>query len=150
MGKHQRTSNLPPEPKRHEDLDEHVLGGEFKKAELDHLHSHAQMQTWTEVAKSDPAVKDHQMLDCMWVYVYKFDKHGRLAKQVVDNVFLDLTRKTLSSQHSSTSDCAYLMIWSFSLSGSPGLAAELIVCLLKSRRCSFESFRHHHSIGDCP
>jgi hypothetical protein len=71
---------LPPEPKRHEDLDEHVLGGEFKKAELDHLHSHSQMQTWTEVAKSDPAVKDHQMLDCMWVYVYKFDKHGRLAK----------------------------------------------------------------------
>jgi hypothetical protein len=75
---HQR--ELPPEPRRHEDLNDHVLGEEFKKAELDHLRSHAQIQTWTEVSKTDPAVKDHQMLDCMWVYVYKFDKHGRLAK----------------------------------------------------------------------
>jgi Reverse transcriptase (RNA-dependent DNA polymerase) len=75
---HQR--ELPPEPNRHEDLEHHLLGKEFKKAEEDHIQSHIQMKTWTEVSKKDPAVKDHQTLDCMWVYIYKFDKHGRLAK----------------------------------------------------------------------
>ena len=34
-------TELPPEPRRHEDLNDHVLGEEFKKAELDHLRSHA-------------------------------------------------------------------------------------------------------------
>ena len=72
--------DLPPEPQRHEDLQTHILGEAFKQAELDHLSSHAQMQTWSEVAKSDPMMKDHQILDCMWVYVYKFNKHGRLEK----------------------------------------------------------------------
>jgi len=27
-----------------------------------------------------PETRGAQVLDCMWVYVYKFDKHGRLAK----------------------------------------------------------------------
>ena len=35
---HQR--ELPPEPEKHEDLDDHVLGEEFRKAERDHLQSH--------------------------------------------------------------------------------------------------------------
>ena len=28
---------LPPEPRRHDDLDDHILGEEFRKAERDHL-----------------------------------------------------------------------------------------------------------------
>ena len=75
---HQR--ELPPEPEKHEDLDDHVLGEEFRKAERDHLQSHVPMNSWTEISKHDPEVKGHKVLDCMWVYVYKFDKHGRLAK----------------------------------------------------------------------
>ena len=71
---------LPPEPKTHEDLDTHLLGDEFRKAEQDHLQSHIPMNSWTEISRSDPEVKGHQILDCMWVYLYKFDKHGRLAK----------------------------------------------------------------------
>ena len=71
---------LPPEPARHEDLDDHVLGEEFRKAERDHLQSHVHMNSWSEVSKNDPEARDAQILDCMWVYVYKFDKHGRLAK----------------------------------------------------------------------
>ena len=71
---------LPPEPRRHDDLDDHILGEEFRKAERDHLQSHVPMKSWTETFKKDPEVKGHQILDCMWVYVYKFDKHGRLAK----------------------------------------------------------------------
>jgi hypothetical protein len=72
---HQR--ELTPEPERHEDLDDrHALGEEFRKAERDHLQSHVPMNSWTEISKHDPKVKGHQVLDCMWVYVYKFDKHG--------------------------------------------------------------------------
>jgi hypothetical protein len=75
---HQR--KLLPEPNCHEDLEHHLLGKEFKKAEEDHIQSHIQMKIWIEVSKKDPAVTHHQMPDCMWVYVYKFGKHGRLAK----------------------------------------------------------------------
>ena len=71
---------LPPEPRTHEDLDIHLLGDEFRKAERDHLKSHVPMNSWTEISKFDPEGEEHQILDCMWVYVYKFDKHGRLAK----------------------------------------------------------------------
>ena len=71
---------LPPEPARREDLDGHILGEEFRKAERDHLQSHVPMNSWTEVSKNDPEARDAQIPDSMWVYVYKFDKHGRLAK----------------------------------------------------------------------
>ena len=67
---------LPPEPERHEDLDDHVLGEEFRKAERNHLQSHVPMNSWTKISKHDPEVKDHQVLYCMWVS----DKHGRVAK----------------------------------------------------------------------
>ena len=58
---------LPPEPKTHGDLDTHLLGDEFRKAEQDHLQSHVPMNSWSEVSRSDPEVKGHQILDCMWV-----------------------------------------------------------------------------------
>uniref|UniRef100_A0A093V6S6 Copia protein n=1 Tax=Talaromyces marneffei PM1 TaxID=1077442 RepID=A0A093V6S6_TALMA len=35
-------------------------------------------QIWSKVPYS--YAKGRQVLDCMWVYVYKFDKHGRLLK----------------------------------------------------------------------
>jgi hypothetical protein len=77
-GLHRR--NLPPEPTRHKDLAEHPLGVLFEQAEKDHLQGHEQLKTWTEIYKSDPCAKDQQVLDCMWVYIYKCDKHGRLDK----------------------------------------------------------------------
>jgi hypothetical protein len=40
----------------------------------------APMNSWTEICKHDTEVKGHPILYCMWVYVYKFDKLGRLAK----------------------------------------------------------------------
>jgi hypothetical protein len=60
---------LPPEPARHKDLDDHILGEEFRKAELDHLQS-VTMESWTEVSKEDPETRGAQVLACMWVYVY--------------------------------------------------------------------------------
>jgi hypothetical protein len=36
------------------------------------------MKTWIETHRRNAQGK--QILDCMWVYSYKFDKHGRLQK----------------------------------------------------------------------
>jgi hypothetical protein len=33
-----------------------------------------------EISSRDPKVKGHRVLDCKWVYVYKFDKHSRFLK----------------------------------------------------------------------
>lgn len=50
----------------------------FHQAEKDHLQSHSLMESWNMVESQEG--KGKQVLDCMWVYVYKFDKHGRLLK----------------------------------------------------------------------
>ena len=71
---------LPAAPCRHSDLSSHPLGELFLKAEQDHLQSHREMRTWREIPAQDPRVKGHKILDCRWVYVYKFDKHGRFLK----------------------------------------------------------------------
>lgn len=73
-GRHRR--DLPPPPKTHRDLRIHLLGAEFRAAEKAHLISHQESQTWREVGRAD----QKGIIDCMWVYVYKFDKHGRLVK----------------------------------------------------------------------
>ena len=72
--------DLPPEPVYHRDLANHPLGTLFEPAEKDHLRGHEQMKTWTETQRTDPRAKEKQILDCKWVYLYKYDKHGRLAK----------------------------------------------------------------------
>lgn len=72
--------DLPNPPRWHRDLENHVLGELFLEAEKTHLQSHREMNSWTEISSQDPEAKGRQILDCMWVYVYKFDKHGRLAK----------------------------------------------------------------------
>ncbi|KAF7136791.1 hypothetical protein CNMCM5793_006309 [Aspergillus hiratsukae] len=72
--------NLPPEPKCHRGLKDHPLGTLFEQAEKVHLKGHKEMQTWQEIMSSDPLCKDRQILDCKWIYVYKFDKHGRFLK----------------------------------------------------------------------
>jgi len=71
--------NLPKAPARHHELADHPMGYLFEQAELDHLKSHAEMHSWTEILRSS-IPKKLQVLDCMWVYVYKFDKHGRFIK----------------------------------------------------------------------
>ena len=51
----------------------------FQEAERDHLASHEGMRSWEKVKKAVLA-KGTQILDCMWVYVYKLDSHGRFLK----------------------------------------------------------------------
>jgi hypothetical protein len=73
-------SQLPPPPKAFSDLKAHPLYDMFKEAERVHLESHKQMKSWTEVPASPIKRTGHQILDCMWVYTYKLDKHHRLLK----------------------------------------------------------------------
>ena len=71
---------LPPAPKWYHELKSHPFGALFEQAELSHLQSHKEMRSWTEIDKEDLHAKGKQILDCMWVYIYKFDKHGRFQK----------------------------------------------------------------------
>ena len=77
-GRRLHKSELPPLPKSHKHLDTHVMGSKFKQAELEHLASHQQMSSWKEIPRASAG--DAQVLNCMWVYVYKYDKHGYLQK----------------------------------------------------------------------
>ena len=72
--------DLPPLPTKHSDLKEHPMGYLFEQAEADHLNSHEKMKSWLEISSRDPRVKGHKVLNCKWVYVYKFDKHSRFLK----------------------------------------------------------------------
>lgn len=38
------------------------------------------MRSWSEINAKDPRTEGKQVLDCMWVYIYKYDKHGRFLK----------------------------------------------------------------------
>ncbi|KAL1996476.1 hypothetical protein VTN49DRAFT_8076 [Thermomyces lanuginosus] len=71
---------FPEPPKNHNDLDTHPLGELFRDAEKDHLGSHAKKESWTMVSVQEPRKENAQILDCGWVYTYKFDKHGRFVK----------------------------------------------------------------------
>jgi Reverse transcriptase (RNA-dependent DNA polymerase) len=51
------------------------MGHLFEEAQKVHLDSHKQMRSWVEVPCAN--AKGKQVLDCMWVYIYKFDKRGR-------------------------------------------------------------------------
>jgi hypothetical protein len=73
--------DLPPLPIKHSDLEEHPMGLLFEQAEMEHLKSHETMKSWLEIRSRDSQTKGHKVLDCKWVYVYKFDKHSRFLKK---------------------------------------------------------------------
>jgi hypothetical protein len=70
--------SLPSPPKTHKALIGHPFEKQFREAEKAHLKSHEELRTWRVVPKE--IANQKQILDCMWVYVYKYDKHGRLQK----------------------------------------------------------------------
>ena len=69
-------SELPLAPKWHHELVSYPFSDLFVQAELKHLQTHKEMQSWTEIDQSDLTVQGKQVIQCMWVYTYKFDKHG--------------------------------------------------------------------------
>ena len=72
-GKQVHRRDMPPLPKAHRDLRNHPLAAEFRAAEKAHLQSHRETRSWQEVPRSEG--HGRQLLDSMWVYVYKFNKH---------------------------------------------------------------------------
>jgi gamma-glutamylcyclotransferase (GGCT)/AIG2-like uncharacterized protein YtfP len=80
LGRAIHRSDLPAPPIHHRDLNTHIMGELFRQAEETHLKSHRELRSWTEISRRDPRVKGNQVLDCMWVYVYKFKKNGHLLK----------------------------------------------------------------------
>jgi len=63
--------DLPLLPKWHHQLKDHPFGTQFLQAEEDYLQSYSTMKSWIEVEK--PKAQGQQILDCMWVYTYKFN-----------------------------------------------------------------------------
>ncbi|KAF7558077.1 hypothetical protein G7046_g5886 [Stylonectria norvegica] len=72
--------NLPPAPSSHGSLQGHKFEDKFKEAEKSHLESHQEMESWIEISRTDSRIRNSQVLDCMWVYTYKFDEQGYLQK----------------------------------------------------------------------
>ncbi|KID78682.1 polyprotein [Metarhizium guizhouense ARSEF 977] len=70
--------DLPEAPKTMKDLEGHPFKDQFIKAQQEHLASHGQMESFVEVPWS--RAKGQRVLNCMWVFTYKTDKHGHLQK----------------------------------------------------------------------
>ncbi len=70
--------SLPPIPKSSRDLKGHPFETDFREAQRLHLLSHQHMRSFQEVPRQQ--ARGSQVLSCMWVFVYKTDKHGFLQK----------------------------------------------------------------------
>jgi hypothetical protein len=91
-------SQLPPPPTHHGKLETHAMGELFKEAEHVHLESHKKMKSWREVTQSSVKLTGHQILDCMWVYTYKFDESGQFLKCKARLVVRGDQQRHISSQ----------------------------------------------------
>ena len=58
-------SELPLAPKWHHELASYPFGDLFVQAELKHLQTHKEMQSWTEMDWSDLTVQGKQVIQCM-------------------------------------------------------------------------------------
>lgn len=70
--------DLPPPPNGYKDLKKHPLAKWFTDAMEVHMQSHCEMKSFEKCHRS--IAKNAHILDCMWVFTYKFDKHGYLIK----------------------------------------------------------------------
>ena len=73
------TRELPVAPRNYREVAEHPLRDQFRQAERDHIDSHKAMGTWVPVSKAEVRT-EAEILDVMWVYVYKVDTEGYLLK----------------------------------------------------------------------
>ena len=69
---------LPLPPKTIHNLKSHLYRKQFQKTQQNHLKSHRQMKSFYEADKKH--AKNQQILHCMWIFIYKTDKHSFLQK----------------------------------------------------------------------
>jgi hypothetical protein len=91
-------SQLPPPPTNRTRLEDHPMGELFTEAERAHLASHHQMKSWREVSHSSIKLTGQQILDCMWVYTYKLNKHHQFIKCKARLVVRGDQQRHISSQ----------------------------------------------------
>ena len=73
-------SQLPDPPTARSNLDTHPMGELFKEAQRLHLDSHKVTKSWTEVPYKAAKASGQQILDCMWVFTYKFNQDNQFLK----------------------------------------------------------------------
>jgi hypothetical protein len=56
------------------------MGELFKEAQRAHLDSHKITNSWVEVPHKAVKASGHQILDCMWVFTYKFNQENQFLK----------------------------------------------------------------------
>ena len=72
---------LPPPPKRWEDLEKHPFGQEFKAAAAEEFNSCEEKGCFKTTSVTEADSHGHsQRLPLMWVFTYKFDEDGLLYK----------------------------------------------------------------------
>jgi hypothetical protein len=70
--------DLPPCPKNRREMLRHRYAKEFQEAEVEHMQTHREADSFAKVPKNK--AKSSTKLGSMWVYTYKPDQDGRLAK----------------------------------------------------------------------
>ncbi|KAJ8113220.1 hypothetical protein OPT61_g4599 [Boeremia exigua] len=70
---------LPAEPNRWKDLDQHPFGDEFKKASRKEVDHCVQRSCFSQTAEA-LEITEAEILPLMWVFTYKFNKDGYLYK----------------------------------------------------------------------
>jgi len=97
---------LSSESKTHQDLEAYSLKDFFKEIKINYFRSHAQMNFWSEIEKKNLTVKEQQVLNCIWIYIYKFIKKEMLTKckmwlvvwenQQIKSIFISIYAVTLA------------------------------------------------------
>jgi hypothetical protein len=71
--------DAPSPPKNFREVTSYRYEAQFRESMEGHIKEYTNLfKSWTEVEKTE--VKRRQILGCMWVFVYKTDKHQRITK----------------------------------------------------------------------
>jgi hypothetical protein len=72
--------DLPDPPDGYHRLKSHPLAEQYWEEMEAHMQSHWKMGSFEKTATETAKAHRSRILDCMWVYTYKFDKSGYLVK----------------------------------------------------------------------
>ncbi|KAL4405393.1 reverse transcriptase domain protein [Colletotrichum abscissum] len=72
--------DLPPPPRNWREAQRHPFFTDWKKACEAELQHHWNIGTWKKIKSSKVNTEQHFIIPLLWVFTYKFDKHGYLQK----------------------------------------------------------------------